>query len=96
MDDDDISFMTEDHTECMDNDVESIATEVSKLTFGEETAATGRSFRTTQTGFKSILYNQKRDGKSLRNACRRKSRTVYGSKDVRVPYICDVWSSKRS
>ena len=58
--DDDLSLMTDDRTGFVDDDVESVTSKVSKITFGDETAVTGRSFRTNHTGFKSILYKQQK------------------------------------
>ena len=56
--DDDLSMMTDDRTGFIDDEVESVTSRVSKITFGDETAVTGKSFRTNHTGFKSILYKR--------------------------------------
>ena len=97
--DDDLSMMTDDRTGFIDDEVESVTSRVSKITFGDETAVTGKSFRTNHTGFKSILYKQsKREtGKhDLEKHGKKRIKTLYGSKNIGLPYIVDIWSSKRS
>ena len=87
-DDDDLSFLS-------DEDVESISSKVSKLTFGDETAATGTSFKTHHTGFKSILYQQEKSDNAEAKS-KRKKKTVYGAKALLLPFIIDTWSSKKA
>ena len=83
---DDLSFLSED--------VQSISSKVSKLTFGDETAVTGTSFKTHHTGFKSILYQQdKLDRDEARS--KKKKRTVYGATALLLPFIIDTWSSTK-
>ena len=91
--------MTDDKSGFIDDEMESVASAVSKITFGDESAMTKRSatsFRTTNTGYKSILYKHQKGERRDRNDSKEKKKNVYGSKDVRVPYIVDVWSSRKS
>ena len=56
--------MTDDKSGFVEDDMESVASAVSKITFGEESVMTKKSassFRTTNTGYKSILYKQQRN-----------------------------------
>ena len=87
-DDDDLSFIS-------DEDVESISSKVSKLTFVNETAATGTSFKTHHTRFKSILYQQEKSDNAEAKS-KRKKKTVYGAKALLLPFIIDTWSSKKA
>ena len=87
VEDDDLSFFSDD-------DVQTVSSKVSKLTFGDETVATGTSFKTHHTGFKSILYQH---DKSDRDEARSKKmkRTVYGAAALLLPFIIDTWSSTK-
>ena len=92
--------MTDDKSGFVEDDMESVASAVSKITFGEESVMTKKSassFRTTNTGYKSILYkHQQSERRDRHDSNQVKKKNVYGSKDFRVPYIVDVWSSRKS
>ena len=81
-----MSFIT------IEDDIASVSSKVSRLSFGEETMATGKS---ECTGYKSILY-QKNQGSGRSVKSPRKKKTIYGAKVLNLPFIIDSWSSKKA
>ena len=86
--DDDLSFLSDD-------DIQTVLSKVSKLTFGNETVATGTSFKTHNTGYKSILYQQDKSDRDVVRSKNKKKRTVYGSVALMLPFIVDIWPSNK-
>ena len=79
-----MSFIT------IEDDIASVSFKVSRLSFGKETMATGKS---ECTGYKSILYQRNQaTGGSVRSP--RKKKIVYGATVLSLPYIIDSWTSK--
>ena len=80
-----MSFIT------IEDDIASVSSKVSRLSFGEETMATGKS---ECTGYKSILYQRNQATGGQVKSPRKK--TVYGATVLSLPYIIDSWTSKKA
>ena len=78
------------------DEIGSVSSKVSKMTFGDETAATGASFKTNHTGFKSILYKRERAAESNASQSRKRKKSVYGATSLSLPFVIDTWSSKKA
>ena len=91
VDEDDISFSSTGS-----DDVVSVTSDLSRLSFGNETCNSARSARTMKTnctGFKSILYTNKQRTGTVSSS---QKRTIYGSKTLGLPFIIEYWSNKDS
>ena len=97
--DDEGTFVDEDvisFSSTGSDDVVSVTSDLSRLSFGNETYNSARSTRTMKTnctGFKSILYTNKQRTGTVPSS---QKRTIYGSKTLGLPFIIEYWSNKDS
>ena len=91
------SYAREDNDQSFTSKIASVSSRYSRLSVGDETMRTRRCFKTTNTGYKLILYMKNQASpKEPRASSRRKSRTVYGAKKAELPFVIDTWNNKNA